>query len=86
MRAGNILFTLAGGTHPALPVGFREVLDAEEADSRPYVYCFPRPEGLQAKITSPHLVNLEQMRTLELELYSGCNSVKTGKIRVRPAS
>lgn len=86
MRAGNILFTLAGGTHPALPVGFREVLDAEEADSRPYVYCFPRPEGLQAKITSPHLVNLEQMRTLELELYSGCNSVKTGKIRVRPAT
>jgi hypothetical protein len=86
MRAGNILFTLAGGKHPALPVGFREVLDAEEVDSRPYVYCFPRPEGLQAKITSPHVVNLEQMRTLELELYSGRNNVKTGTIRVRPAT
>jgi hypothetical protein len=86
MRAGNILFTLASGKHPALPVGFREVLDAEEVDSRPYVYCFPRPEGLQAKITSPHVVNLEQMRTLELELYSGRNNVKTGTIRVRPAT
>ncbi|GIK04526.1 hypothetical protein Aspvir_008609 [Aspergillus viridinutans] len=86
MRAGNILFTLAGGKHPALPVGFREVLDAEEVDSRPYVYCFPRPEGLQAKITSPHVVNLEEMRTLELELYSGSNNIKTGTIRVRPAT
>ncbi|RHZ64306.1 putative TMEM1 family protein [Aspergillus thermomutatus] len=86
VRAGNILFTLAGGKHPALPVGFREVLDAEEVDSRPYIYCFPRPEGLQAKITSPHLVNLEETRTLELELYSGWNNIKSGTIRVRPAT
>lgn len=86
MRAGNIVFMLGGGKHSALPFGFREALDAEEDDSRPYIYCYPPPEGLQAKIVSTHLVNLEEMRTLELELNSGRNDIKTGTIRVRPAT
>ena len=86
MRAGNIVFTLGGGKHPALPLGFREALDAEEQDNRPHVYCYPPADGLQAKIVTTHLINLEEMRTLELELNSGRNDIKTGTIRVRPAT
>ena len=86
MRAGNIVFTLGGGKHPALPMGFREALDAEEEDNRPHVYCYPPADGLQAKIVTTHLINLEEMRTLELELNSGRNDIKAGTIRVRPAT
>ncbi|KAL2824871.1 trafficking protein particle complex subunit 10 [Aspergillus cavernicola] len=86
MRAGNLLFAMSGGNHLALPVGFRESVDEEEEDTRPYIYCYPTPEGLQAKIEPPHLVNLEAMRTLELELNSGWNDIKAGVLRVRPAT
>lgn len=85
MRAGNILFTYSGGKHPALPLGFRETLDSEE-DSRPSIYCYPPPEGLQAKVVSTHVVNLSENRTLELELNSGRNDIKAGTVRVRPAT
>ncbi|KAJ5180676.1 hypothetical protein N7492_003886 [Penicillium capsulatum] len=40
----------------------------------------------EAKVVSPHLINLEAMRTLELELSSGRNDIKAGTIRVRPAT
>ncbi|KAL3467634.1 trafficking protein particle complex subunit 10 [Aspergillus heterothallicus] len=86
MRAGNLVFSMAGGNQLALPVGFRESIAEEEEDGRPYIYCYPHPEGLQAKIESPHLVNLEAMRTLELELNSGWNDIETGILRVRPAT
>ncbi|KAA8651858.1 hypothetical protein EYZ11_006218 [Aspergillus tanneri] len=85
VRAGNILFTFGGGKYSALPVGFRESVDNEE-DNLPYIYCYPPPLGLQARIGSPHQINLEEMRTLELELNSGWNDIKTGTIRVRPAT
>lgn len=86
MRSGNIVFTHSGGKHSAFPVGFREALDAEEEDSRPYIYCYPPPEGLQAKVVSTHHINLEENRTLELELNSGRNDIKAGTVRVRPAT
>lgn len=86
MRAGNILFTHSSGKHSALPMGFREALDAEEEDDRPYIYCYPPPEGLQAKVVSTHHINLEENRTLELELNSGRNDIKAGTARVRPAT
>ncbi|KAL4880851.1 trafficking protein particle complex subunit 10 [Aspergillus karnatakaensis] len=85
MRAGNLLFSMSGGRNLALPLGFRESVDEGE-DTRPYILCYPPPEGLQAKIVSPHLVNLEATRTLELELNSGWNDIKTGVLRVRPAT
>ncbi|KAE8154414.1 trafficking protein particle complex subunit 10 [Aspergillus avenaceus] len=85
LRARSILFTYGGGKHATLPLGFREPVDAEE-DTRPYIYCYPPPEGLQAKIVSPHLVNLEEMRSLELELHSGWNDIKNATVRVRPAT
>jgi len=86
MRAGNIVFTLGGGKHSAFPLGLRETLGASDEDSRSYIYCYPPPEGLQAKIVSTHLINLEEMRSLELELHSGRNDIKSGTIRVRPAT
>lgn len=86
MKSGNIIFSLNGGSNPALPFGFRETEEDEETDRRPYIYCYPRPEGLHAKVVSPHLINLEAMRTLELELDSGRNDIQAGTIRVRPAT
>ncbi|KAJ5682296.1 hypothetical protein N7462_005461 [Penicillium macrosclerotiorum] len=86
MKSGNIIFSFSSGQHPALPVGFRETDDDEEADRRPYIYCYPPPQGLQVKVVSPHLIDLEAMRTLELELNSGRNDIKNGTIRVRPAT
>lgn len=86
MRAGNIVFAQGGGKGSTLPVGFREAMESEEEDSRPYIYCHPAPEGLQAKITPPHFINLEETRTLEVEFRSGRNDIKNGTIRVRPAS
>ena len=35
---------------------------------------------------STRLINLEEMRSLELELHSGRNDIKSGTIRVRPAT
>ncbi|KAJ5865714.1 hypothetical protein N7534_000267 [Penicillium rubens] len=86
MRAGNLVFNLNAGHDSALPVGFRETEDSEERDNQPYIYCYPPAEALQAKIVAPHLINLQAMRTLELELDSGRNDIKSGTIRVRPAT
>lgn len=80
------MFTFNSSHHSALPLGFREAEEAGEADRRPYIFCYPPPGGLQAKVVSPHLINLEAMRTLELELNSGRNDIKSGTMRVRPAT
>ncbi|KAJ5561836.1 hypothetical protein N7461_000597 [Penicillium sp. DV-2018c] len=86
MRAGNIVFNYNGGQASTLPVGFRETEDSGETYDQPYIYCYPPAEGLQVKIVSPHLIDLQAMRTLELELDSGRNDIKSGTIRVRPAT
>lgn len=86
MRVGNIIFSMGGGNHSALALGFKEGLDSDEEDSRPYIHCYAAPDGLQAKIVSPHLINLEEMRTLEVEFDSGRNNIKSGTIRVRPGT
>ncbi|KAJ5664026.1 hypothetical protein N7507_004757 [Penicillium longicatenatum] len=86
MKSGNLVFAFNSNQHSYLPVGFRESDDADSTDHRPYIYCYPPPNGLQAKVVSPHLINLEAMRTLELELSSGRNDIKSGAVRVRPAT
>ncbi|CAG8279777.1 unnamed protein product [Penicillium salamii] len=86
MRAGNLVFNFNSGQDSSLPVGFRETEDTDEVDARPYIYCYPPADGLQAKIVSPHLIDLQAMRTLELEIDSGRNEIKSGTIRVRPAT
>ncbi|KAJ5361455.1 TRAPP II complex TRAPPC10 [Penicillium brevicompactum] len=86
MRAGNIVFSFNSGQDSSLPVGFRETEETEEVDERPYIYCYPPADSLQAKIVAPHLIDLQAMRTLELELDSGRNNIKNGTVRVRPAT
>ena len=86
MRAGNIAFMFGGGNSSALPLGFREGAESNEEDIRPCIYCYPPPEGLQAKIVPPHYINLEEMRSLEVELSSNRNDIKRGTMRVRPAT
>ncbi|KAJ6109495.1 hypothetical protein N7486_001730 [Penicillium sp. IBT 16267x] len=86
MKSGNLVFSFNSNQHSFLPVGFREADGADGTDHRPYIYCYPPPDGLQAKVVSPHLINLEAMRTLELELSSGRNDIKSGTVRVRPAT
>ncbi|KAJ5902123.1 hypothetical protein N7495_002651 [Penicillium taxi] len=86
MKSGNLTFTFNSGQHTSLPVGFREVESTDDTDQRPFIFCFPPLDSLQAKVVSPHLINLEAMRTLELELSSGRNDIQKGTIRVRPAT
>ncbi|OJJ49867.1 hypothetical protein ASPZODRAFT_128418 [Penicilliopsis zonata CBS 506.65] len=85
MRTGNLVFSLVGKNNSTFPFS-KDAGGAEEEENRPHIYCYSPTEGLHAKIMSPHHVNLEQMRTLEVELYSGWNDIKTGTIRVRPAT
>lgn len=86
MKSGNLVFLFNSSQHSNLPIGFREAEDGSETDRRPYIYCYPPPDGLHAKVVSPHLINLEAMRTLELELNSGRNDITSGSVRVRPAT
>lgn len=86
MKTGNLLFIFNSGQHFGLPVGFKGAMESEDVDPRPYVICYSPAAGLQATIVPPHLINLESMRTLELELNSGRNDIKSGTIRVRPAT
>lgn len=85
MRCNNIAFVLGHGTHPAFPPGFRDTEETEE-EKRPYIYCYPPVNGLEARITTPHHINLEELRTVEVQLESGWNDIKKGVIRVRPAT
>lgn len=86
MRAGNIAFTISGGNFPTIALGYRDMVDSNDGDNRPHIHCYAAPDGLQAKIVTPHLINLDDMRTLEVEFNSGRNDIKTGTIRVRPAT
>lgn len=85
MRSGNILFSFGGATHSAFLPGLRDAEESEE-EKRPYIYCHPPPDGLEARIISPRYINLEELRTVDLELESGWNDIKNGVIRVRPAT
>ncbi|KAJ6145494.1 hypothetical protein N7470_009389 [Penicillium chermesinum] len=86
MKTDNLLFIFNSGQHSGLPVGFQETVESEDADPQPHILCYPPSDGLQATVVSPHLINLESMRTLELELNSGRNDIQRGTIRVRPAT
>lgn len=86
MRVKNIVFTLGGGRASSFfPPGFRDGDEAEE-ETRPFVWCYPPPTGLEARLASPRYINLEELRTLEIELESGRNNVSKASLRVRPAT
>jgi hypothetical protein len=86
MRVKNIVFTLGGGSASSFfPPGFRDGEKVEE-ETRPFVWCYPPPHGLEARLASPRYINLEELRTLEIELESGRNNVSKAVLRVRPAT
>jgi trafficking protein particle complex subunit 10 len=85
MRTGNIVFVLGGGSHSALPPAFGDE-DEPKEETRPYIWCYPPSNGLEARIASPRYINLDELRTLEVELGSGWNTIAQGVLRVRPAT
>jgi hypothetical protein len=86
MRVKNLVFTYGGGSHSsALPPGFREPEESEEA-TKPYIWCYPAASGLDARLATPHYINLEELRTVEVEIDSGRNEISSGVVRVRPAT
>lgn len=85
-RIGNIVFSQTGRKTSSFPLRFTQETEPDEEENRSYIYCFPRPDGLQARVTPSHYVNLDEMRSLEFELESGLNEIRSGVIRVRPAT
>lgn len=80
------MFTHAGhGSSAVLPPGFRESEPAE-AETRPFIWCYPPTHGLEAMLAVPRSINLEELRTLEIELNSGRNNISKVLLRVRPAT
>lgn len=87
MRVKNIVFTYGGGSHSsALPPGFRELEESSEEAAKPYIWCYPAASGLDARLATPHYINLEELRTVEVEIDSGRNNISSGVVRVRPAT
>ena len=85
IRVQNLVFTHTGhGSSAGLPPGFRE--SEPEAETRPFIWCYPPPHGLEAKLAAPRIINLEELRTLEIELNSGSNNISKGLLRIRPAT
>ncbi|GAD95031.1 hypothetical protein NFIA_013010 [Paecilomyces variotii No. 5] len=85
LRSGNIVFSFGEVSHSAFLPGLRDTDDSEE-EKRPYIYCHSSTDGLEARIISPRYINLEDLRTVDVELESGWNEIKKGVIRVRPAT
>lgn len=82
----NLVFTHSGsGSLAALPPGFRESEPAE-AETRPFIWCYPSIDGLEARLPAPRSINLEELRTLEIEIDSGRNDISKGLLRIRPAT
>lgn len=85
MRVKNLVFTYGGGSHSSvLPPGFREPEESEA--TKPYIWCYSAANGLDARLTTPHYINLEELRTVEVEIDSGRNNISSGTVRVRPAT
>ncbi|KAJ9196715.1 hypothetical protein DTO021D3_5185 [Paecilomyces variotii] len=85
LRSGNIVFSFGEVSQSAFLPGLRDANDGAE-EKRPYIYCHPSADGLEARIISPRYINLEHLRTVDVELESGWNDIKKGVIRVRPAT
>ncbi|OKL63792.1 hypothetical protein UA08_00755 [Talaromyces atroroseus] len=91
IRFQNLVFTHASGNGGnssgslSLP-SLKELESAEEEETRPCIWCYPSAHGLDARLAAPHRINLEELRTLEIELDSGRNNVSKGLLRIRPAT
>ncbi|QGA17818.1 hypothetical protein EYB26_005494 [Talaromyces marneffei] len=86
IRVQNLVFIHSGhGASSSLPPGFRESEPAE-AETRPFIWCYPPTHGLEARLAAPRSINLEELRTFEIELDSGRNNISNGLLRIRPAT
>jgi trafficking protein particle complex subunit 10 len=90
IRVQNLVFTHASGSNgngpSGLPPSLKELESTEEEETRPCIWCYPPAHGLEARLAAPHHINLEELRTLEIELDSGRNNISKGLLRIRPAT
>ncbi|KAK2764268.1 hypothetical protein FQN54_008960 [Arachnomyces sp. PD_36] len=87
VRVGRILFIQNNANQNPLTTGLRDTSESALAEQKPqYVFCFSPPNGLEAKISPPHHIDLEELRAVELELESGWNNISSATVRIRPAT
>lgn len=88
LRVGNVSFIQNNATHFNRPSSLRENPSEEHATfgKRPQILVYPTADGLEAKVSSPSYVDLAAPRSLQLEVYSGKNNIKTGALRIKPAT
>lgn len=87
VQIGRCLFIQSNANQDPLATGLRDASESAGAELKPqYVFCFSPANGFEAKITSPHHIDLDELRTVELELQSGRNNVKNAVVRIRPAT
>ncbi|KAI9699259.1 MAG: hypothetical protein M1836_002869 [Candelina mexicana] len=90
LEAHNLVFihetlSRAGDTTPAtFPGSFSATAVTIAKGSR--VTCYPRPNALNAKLTLSRVINLEHVRSIEVEVSTGWNNVSNGEIRIRSGS
>ncbi|WEW55874.1 hypothetical protein PRK78_001308 [Emydomyces testavorans] len=88
LHVGSVIFTHgfnADGTPSSMYTGFPNGGSVDE-HARTFVYCYPRPEGLEAKISRPKVINLVGRKSIEVKLNSGSNTIANGVIRLKPAT
>lgn len=86
IRVQNLVFTHTGpGPSSSLLPDLRE-RETPETESRPFVWCYPPANGLEARLEVPRSINLEELRALEIQLDSGRNDISKGLLRIRPAT
>ena len=87
VRIGRVLFVQSNANQDPIAAGLRDASESPGAVQQlQYVFCFPPPNGLEAKVSPPHHIDLDELRTVELELQSGWNNIKNAVVRIRPAT
>lgn len=73
---------------PPFPLSFRETTEEESPtdDNRCIIKSYPRVNGLSARVVSSRRIDLNDSRTIELELRSGGNDIRNGVLRIKPAT
>ncbi|KAI9859250.1 MAG: hypothetical protein M1813_007024 [Trichoglossum hirsutum] len=59
---------------------------AVTAAKKSRITYYPPPTALQAKTRLPKLIHLDEVRSIEIEIHTGWNSVSRGELRLRCAS
>ncbi|KAK2750367.1 hypothetical protein FQN57_003847 [Myotisia sp. PD_48] len=81
--AGNITFVQNYKIEEVSHVMQDTKLPAIE-ESRPCVICFPAVNAFKIRVSQSRSINLDGLRTLDLEMKSGWNNITRGSIRLKP--